>query len=420
MSLCNVCFALPVLVCIGVGGANAQSSVPSPQSVPIPPTAAFGYAPEPGGPALDGPLGLEGIAESAVPDCEGVDTVYFATNRDPIPFVSRPERFGNEVSRTTLFGRVTLDGATCAIVPSGIEVEVGNVSLALSDPFNFALSTSLNEEGFAGPLGFEPNAPLVEFAREAALPQRDVMVFVHGASHTFDTAMASAARLAKAYAREGVEILPLVFAYPTNGRTTPLSYFSDRRDAGMSGVAMAEAFEKLVGYLATVRFDRQGRTVLIAHSLGVYAAREGIQAVAMRASGEPVFDVAMLMAGDEDADSLSDRGKMRPLLSIANEVVVYFAENDLLMAISTLGNFRVPIGRRGPQDVSEADYRDVPVSAIDAEDFSEIGDRTRHRYHLRSPRVVEDAARVFAGEAADSIPGREAVAPRVYKLQSQP
>ena len=396
----------------------AQTTVPAPDAVPIPSSAAFGREPQPEA-ALEAPaLELDSAAAADVPGCGDVRTVYFATNRNPIPFVSRPERFGNELRRTTLFGSVRLEAGRCTIADGGIQVEIGNVGLALAEPLDFALAAASGTNEFTEALSLEADAPLSSFAAAAANPQEDVLVFIHGAAHTFQTAVSNGARLANAYRRDGVPITVLVFAYPTDGRSTPLSYFSDRREAGMSGFAMAEAFEKLVGFLDAVRFSREGRTVFVAHSLGVYAAREGIQAIARgRRHSDKVFDVAMLMAGDEDADSLSRDGKIRPLLELSERVAVYFAENDLLMAISTLGNLRVPIGRRGPSNIANEDFGDTLVSAIDAGAFSRDNDFTRHRYHLRSPRVVEDAARVFAGEAPDAIPGRTAVGPRVYRLE---
>ena len=50
------------------------------------------------------------------------------------------------------------------------------------------------------------------------------------------------------------------------------------------------------------------------------------------------------MAGDEDANTLSHPDKMRPLLSLAKRVSVYFAPRDVLMSVSRFGNSASPSG----------------------------------------------------------------------------
>jgi esterase/lipase superfamily enzyme len=381
-------------------------------STPIPPEAEIGAQP-----SAELPAPAAGAAP-VVADAATM-TVYFATNRNPVPHVTQPEQFGNNLGNTTLFGRVVLrqDGATWSI--EDIAVEGGNVNRALAAPE--LLAGTAPAAGVTPPevLGIDPTGPLATFAAEATAPTSDVIAFVHGAGHSFESAVIDAARLARLYGREGHPVIPLVFSYPSNGHSTVTGYFADRRDAGMSGLAMAEGFRRMLSFLAEVRERRPlGRQALIVHSLGAFATRQAVQAI--KSGGLPdkkVFDVVMIMAGDEDADTLSSDDKLRPLIDLSDAAVAYFAGNDFLMQLSTIANLRRPIGREGPKDLAVEDFGDLQVHAVDAAVFSAVGDRIRaHSYFLRSPRVIADAKVVFAGAEPDAITGRRKVSDRLYRL----
>jgi esterase/lipase superfamily enzyme len=381
-------------------------------STPIPPEAEIGAQP-----SAELPAPAAGAAPVAAD--AATMTVYFATNRNPVPHVTQPEEFGNNLGNTTLFGRVVLrqDGATWSV--EDIAVEGGNVNRALAAPE--LLAGTAPAAGATPPevLGIEPTGPLATFAAEATAPTSDVIAFVHGAGHSFESAMIDVARLARLYGREGHPVIPLVFSYPSNGHSTVTGYFADRRDAGMSGLAMAEGFGRMLSFLAEVRERRPlGRQALIVHSLGAFATRQAVQAI--KSSGLPdqkVFDVVMIMAGDEDADTLSSDDKLRPLIDLSDAVVAYFAGNDFLMQLSTIANLRRPIGREGPKDLEAEDFGDLQVQAVDATAFSAVGDRIRaHSYFLRSPRAIADAKAVFAGAEPEAIAGRRKVSDRLYRL----
>jgi esterase/lipase superfamily enzyme len=403
---------------IGTGPAElrAQTAAPvgeeEPASRPLTPAAEIGAVRQEDGEAA---AAAEAPPAAGMADPNAI-SVFFATNRNPVPRVTRPDAFGNELGNTTLFGRVDLNLQGGSWVIGEISVEGGDVNRALAAPELLAGTAPAS----ASPetLGIEAAGPLASFAAQATAPASDVLAFVHGAGHSFESAVIDAARLAESYQREGRPLIPLVFSYPSNGHSTVTGYFADRRDAGMSGLAMAEGFKRMLAFLAEARERRPlGRQALIAHSLGAYAIRQAVQAIISDPDApEKVFDVVLIMAGDEDADTLSSDQELRPLLSLTDAVVAYFAGNDFLMRLSTLANLRRPIGRRGPSNLATEDYGDVDVLAVDATAFAAVGDIHAHSYFLRSPKVVADAKAVFAGELPDAIPGRRMVSDRLYRI----
>jgi esterase/lipase superfamily enzyme len=411
-----VCAALAAAICALPPDGLAQSSEP------LGPRAKIG--------APRQPVQTEPVVEErepaaaaaragSVPEPASLEplTIFFATNRTPVPDGPRPERFENGREPFAVFGRVTVDPADdFAVLPGSIEVDE-DAGVRLDAPETLAEDS--RSASFAA--GEEAGTPLAAFAAAASRGEADVIVYIHGAGHDFESALAEVARIALTYKRPDAAVVPLLFSYPTNGRGTPVNYFLDRSDARQSGEAMAAAFQRLVRFLAAVREDTGGRTLLMGHSLGVYTMRVGVQAVAGLGPPPEVFDVAFLMAGDEDADTLSDPEKMRPLLRLAKRVEVYFAPSDVLMWVSRLGNFRAPIGLRGPREVSGSDgFGGRPLAAVNADDFAFENDRRGHNYHWSSPRVVADGKQVFAGVPAAGVTGRVAEATRVFRIAALP
>jgi len=357
------------------------------------------------------------LAEAAAP-AEAIREVYFATNRDPIP-QANPTGFGRQVRAETRFGKARLVTRNGVWQLLDFELERPPLPEMLALPAALAaVAVSPDAAGFAR-AGLSADQPLAEFAAAAARPNTDVFVYVHGAGHDFESALSTTARLAELYARPGQSLVATVFTYPTNGVGMPLNYFADRRDAGMSGFAMAAGFQKLTEFLGELRLRQpSGQVWLIAHSLGAYASRVAVQSIFEQ---DPllrrVFDLVLLMGGDEDHDSLSVDAKMGPLLDLTDTVVVYFARNDALLQLSSLVNRRMPIGLSGPHNVDRADYGGTTVLAVDARAFSAVNDRWKgHGYYTRSPRVISDVASVLEGAPPDQIPGRRQIGPRTFRL----
>mgnify|MGYP000635563021 CR=1 FL=1 len=107
---------------------------------------------------------------------------------------------------------------------------------------------------------------------------------------------------------------------------------------------------RLLGH-AMRRFDERVLH-LMAHSMGAYVLRHGLQAIRAK---DPralvrVFDQILLVAADEDDDAFETDEKLKPLSQIGRQVTVYFNPNDRALVISdkTKGN-RDRLGSDGPR-----------------------------------------------------------------------
>lgn len=265
--------------------------------------------------------------------------------------------------------------------------------------------------------------------------QAEVLIFIHGFANTFESSLVRAAQLAETYAFERrarageparpVRLLPVAFAWPSDGKVQPpWMYASDRDDAEMSGVAMARALKRFLDFLDTQ--DAAGgercpyRVHLVAHSMGNWALRHAIQGLRARVFGArlpKIIDNAFLMAADEDDDCFQHVHKLQPLTELARRVHVYHAENDLALEVSDKTKFNMDrLGTAGPRTFSGLDTR---ITAIDC---SAVADTTlshgRHQYYRLREEVIRDVRAVLAGPATPGrIPGRQEVEPgRRYRL----
>lgn len=274
----------------------------------------------------------------------------------------------------------------------------------------------------------------------------DALIFIHGFANDFENTIRRAAQLEIAYASETRAPVVLPFAWPSDGRSffyTP--YFSDRKDAKASGLAMARALERIVTFMremlkrdaarvmTPLREHRPGdvgpmeacgqRINLMAHSMGNWALANAVDDVqdAWRGRNPLIFGDVFLMAADADADALQPGGKLHPLTRMADRIHVYHAWNDQALWVSdgTKGN-PDRLGGRGP-----ADWSALPenVYAVDCSEVSWTGGLTdfdaRHQYYRLRDEVIEDVNATLDGAPPDR-PGRESLRPgRAWRLTAR-
>lgn len=240
----------------------------------------------------------------------------------------------------------------------------------------------------------------------------DILVYVHGAGNTFDSAAETLAAMTELYSSQASRICPFYFTYPANGSSDPVNYFADRDDASVSGHAMARSFGKLISFLANRRVEgcRQ-RIHLLAHSLGNFALRKAVETI----FGNPsyrrlrIFNSVFLAGADDDQDTLAHESKMRPLSLLTDKIVVYFDANDKLLRISDAVQMD-RLGQKGPTPFPGHQLNGCEISAVDVStvDFDHIDDPQRHRHHLGSTAVIRDIRSVIYGhEPEGRIPIEE-------------
>ncbi len=315
--------------------------------------------------------------------------VYFATNRNPNR-KSNPDDFGpdfNEVSVDSLRFGV----ATCRIdrTPKVEKIRVAR--------------ESLKEDESKSKLGSKEMFALL---RESMQKGVDTLVFVHGYNVSFREAIETGAAIHKAYP---MPLNVVVFSWPSDGSMMPfLAYKRDRTDAAASAPAFARGILKLRDFLCDVRRGDEcgARIHLMAHSMGNYVLRNGLQEAMRHGSVPRMFEQIFLMAADEDHDAFEKEHKLARLPEIGNGVNVYFNRGDTALVLSdrTKSN-PTRLGSHGPRLPLN-----VPANVTNLDVSEIVSGLVEHGYLVDDKRVVADVAQVLRGTAQDKVTKRKYVA----------
>ncbi len=325
--------------------------------------------------------------------------VYFATNRAPSPR-SNPTDFTAELSSVAAdeiwFGWADVDSNGNA---TGLDVP--------RDP----------DDAGTGRHGV--NATFDTLRQQIQAAPADLLFFVHGFANTFRNALARAAQLTSFYQAQGSgPLCPFVFCWPSMGKVIDFgslvgegksAYRADRDAAQRSGVACGDALIRWSNFGPTL--PSRPRRILLAHSMGNWALRNGVQSLLQRGQILPatrLADETILAAADEDFDTLTDAGKLQRLCGLTDRVTVYLNQQDvpLWFSWSVMAN-PLRLGRQGPSlpgglAANVAVVNCSPVVPVDQADLD------THQYYRRIPRVAADIVQVLKGTASDAVTGRRA------------
>jgi esterase/lipase superfamily enzyme len=260
--------------------------------------------------------------------------------------------------------------------------------------------------------------------REAMRKAGRGILFIHGYNFNFRDSVARAVQMKQWLEAGGQDAAMLLFAWPglgqgVNGRT----YSDERARAAASGLALARAMLKATDYIRTSpKGERCDAPIhLLAHSMGNWTLRGAIQAMRTYVGYNipPLFEEVLLMAADEDDDTLALNHKMAPLLRGCRRVTVYYNHQDVALKGSdvAMGN-PDRLGRSGPKDVrSVAKIVPVNVSPVidwDSGDWAE--DDTGHQYYRSNKTVRDDVVQVLEGKLDSDIKGRKRKDDAFYRL----
>jgi esterase/lipase superfamily enzyme len=255
---------------------------------------------------------------------------------------------------------------------------------------------------------------------------RDVIIYIHGFANDFQNSAQRAAALQEIYSAKGFDQMVVMFSWPSNGNVFPAyEYFSDREDAELSGVAMARALDKFVKFLTELRaedrktlreFQNRGEVPsdkllkqcnrkihVVAHSMGSYALGFAVNKFAELSGLQKlprIFDQVFLMAGDTDADALSELTKLSRLLELSNAVHVYHSKNDKALQISdhTKGN-PARLGADGPANFDALNERVFALDCVDVDDT--VLAHGCHQYYRIRKEVIRDVQATLAAVPVD-------------------
>jgi esterase/lipase superfamily enzyme len=351
--------------------------------------------------------------------------VFFVTNRNLLDGAQADfgTHFNPDGVAALRFGeaRFAVDGAN--YVPLGVEVYL---------------------EKFKHPAHFDPGGDPPLFGSQTFLDnlraemldrKRDTLIFIHGFNVSFRKALADGARLANEIGRD---INVVVFSWPSDGTWVPyMSYYSDREDARASGPALARAYLKLFDFVEALRkaeierMKAEGKVDLtkselcqrcihlLAHSMGAYVLRQGIQAITAKDPKKLVrmFDQVVLAAPDEDDDTFELDEKLRILPTLARRITVYHNHNDRALIVSDITKANPDrLGADGPRML---DLLPKKVIIVDCSRIAPLADPlAQHSYYINNASVAADLSAVLADTADDAIGNRDIVRPeRAYRIR---
>ena len=326
--------------------------------------------------------------------------LFFLTNRN---FIGGKEIFGGEFqSRPDSFrvGWADFDPATLNHhTPVPVHVELAREQ-RFTNP-----TTGKTDFSTVGSTKVYP-----EIVRDLSAPNAGGMVFIPGFNYSFRESLGRTAHLAHTYSTDTQKLVPIVFSWPSDGKLSKLAYISDRRDAELSGTAMARAFGLFTTFLRKLRTEEQctAQVHLLAHSMGVFALRNGIATLSrpdFPVWWTPIFNSIIVAAGDDDQDTLENTLKMWNLGQLGNRIDVYVNQTDKPVRIGdNVAGGEDRIGAYGPLDPGIVDRYPKPLSVIDCKNVADSSrDGTLHQYYRLSPEVIADIKEVFNGvEPEDS------------------
>ncbi len=350
--------------------------------------------------------------------------IYFATNRNYIEGSEKAPfgpRFNPDGVAALRFGKAAFDVKKDTAVPLSTEVYPDPPKTLLEDP-------NLQPQG---------SARFLEDLRQEMLKGRDTVIFIHGFNVSFVEALAAGALLAASL--PGKQNL-VVFSWPSDGAAIPyMSYYSDREDARASGPALARAYLKLFDFMQQLRerelkkLDAAGAEPVVtelcdrslhilAHSMGNYVLRQGVQAIRAKEPRHIVrmFDQIIMAAPDEDDDAFELDEKMRLLPSLARRITVYHNRHDRALVISDKTKSNPDrLGSEGPRML---DLLPKKVEIVDCSPVAKAADpMVQHSYYIHCPEVAKDIGWVLADTEEPAFGDREIIREgRAYRIRVIP
>jgi len=253
----------------------------------------------------------------------------------------------------------------------------------------------------------------------------DTLIFIHGFNVSFTDALKAGGALASQITINDKPINVVVFSWPSDGKAIPyMSYYSDREDARTCGAALARTYLKLYDFMLGLDEEEYcNRSLhLLAHSMGNYVLRNGLQALRAKDPTKVVrlFQEIVLAAPDEDDDAFDTDEKLRPLPGLGRRVTVYYNQNDraLLISDKTKGN-PDRLGSDGPRML---DLLPKKVFVVDCSRVAKEGDpMIQHSYFINCEPVTTDLKATLGGALPEMFTWRDEIrAERAYRIRPSP
>jgi esterase/lipase superfamily enzyme len=136
--------------------------------------------------------------------------------------------------------------------------------------------------------------------------------------------------------------------------------------------------------------------------MGNWALRWAVQAQFADTGGLPAIDQMILAAADEDDDTLSQPGKLQPIIGACKRVSVYCNRYDRpLFASDRKNGYGERLGQYGPTEWQTLPDTVKTISAATVSDGR--ADWELHQYYRMNPYVRHDIQQVLQGIADGQV-----------------
>jgi esterase/lipase superfamily enzyme len=348
------------------------------------------------------------------PPATSATQVFYATNRDELD-----EGFGMDAK----------PGAERRLILGAVQVEALNAPLKTEAKRDLlAPPDKTGRDDFDDPAAGSCAQVLDAWLAAAAAPKSVALLFLHGFSNSFNSAVQRAAQLVDFYADADLRLVPLAFSWPSDGKVLTLQpgsvnfvdgavdqYRRDQADAEGSGPALARLLSEIRRARARQKAAaaKATRLALLAHSMGNHALAAGLLSLdngLMTAQMRNLFDDAYLAAPDVSAASFAPGRSLRLIAELAGRVTVGISFDSTLNVASRIANGNERLGHSGPEDlavlpgnVEVVDYftglDPATAARLEAAGNTTSYDTEQHQWYRNDLNARADIAQVLAGKS---------------------
>jgi esterase/lipase superfamily enzyme len=312
------------------------------------------------------PPGVLLPVSATVPDASRVDMLV-ATTRDR---TNGAELFSGARGPALAFANITVS------LPPPEAREIGQVQWSRQVPGNPATDfVTLKADVIDRPQA------IAWFQRTLrTVPQRQVLVFIHGFNNRFDDAVF---RFAQIVHDSNARVVPVLFTWPSRGSV--LAYGYDRESTAYSRNALENVLK------AFARDPAVGEISILAHSMGNSLALETLRQMAIRDGRvAPKIRNVLLAAPDVDVDlareAIVDMGPKvnRPSFTL------FVSQDDRALAVSRrVWGSEARLGAINPdQEPYRTQLEQASVTVLDLTKLK-AGDLSHHGKFAESPEIVQ-------------------------------
>jgi esterase/lipase superfamily enzyme len=218
--------------------------------------------------------------------------------------------------------------------------------------------------------------------REAVAPagqrgaKRKVLIFIHGYNNNFQESLY---RLAQLHADAGMDSVPILFAWPSQGR---VAAYAEDKDAA------TQSRDDLVALLKVVANSPQvGEIMVLAHSMGCLVTADALRQLRIDRQDRVIARLRRVILAAPDIDVDVFRTQLQTIGPLSPPLTLLVSKDDKALAFSNIiGGSRA---RAGALDIENPAVREAALKAkVQVVDISTLQSRDRQN-HSRFVALAE-------------------------------